>query len=240
MNKEFVYQTDCPFNPSFHIVIEGKSVNSFIKRYPSSRRLVLVNPSLWKTMNFVEDDLSTWPGTSEDVVCTANPDSIEFLQKHLENTGFRVMTNNRYLEDMYKSINGLNRLTHVVTTETDFISNNQLNIPILTSHFQQLLSLIDSVNDPITIVIPTLLPEENKELEFQYLTQLFCLVLQKARSVQNVPDITLFFLVKNNKKIADYKASFEKLATSASFVFLVSLILFLVNIDKEGFHCRYW
>lgn len=191
-------------------------------------------------MSFVEDDLSTWPGTSENVVCTANPESIKFLQKHLENTGFRVMTNNSYLEDMYKSIDGLNRLTHVVTTEDDFISNNQLNIHSLTSHFQQLLSLIDSVNDPITIVIPTLLPEENKELELQYITQLFCLVLQKARSVQNAPDVTLFFLVKNNKKIADYKASFEKLVTSASFVFIVSLILFLVSINEERFDCCYW
>lgn len=174
------------------------------------------------------------------MVCTANPENTVFLQKQFVNSGFRVMTDNCYLEDLYKSNNDLNRFTHVIATEENFITNNQLNIPMLTNHFQQLLSVIDSMNDSFSIVIPTLLPDENEDLELQYLTQLFCLVLEKARSVQNVPDLTIFFLVKDNKKIADYKTRFEKLITSASFVHILSFLSFLVSIYKEGFHCCYW
>lgn len=209
------------------MVIEGKSVQSFIKKYPTSTRMILVNPELWKSLSFVEDDGSTWPGTNRSTQCVANPTITSLFCDVCEGTDFHVMDQNQQLEDVYASIPESNRCTHVLYTEQMFTENQTLNRKEVIRQFEKIFSVVEQLKDHpsltsdqrnISIVIPTLCTPCNKQLEMEYLTQLFCIYLQKARSIPNSPEVTVYFLVNDNKHLATYKAGYERLVSSASLV----------------------
>lgn len=208
------------------MVIEGKSIQSFIKKYPSSTRIILTNPTLWKSLSFVEDDGSTWPGNRENTQCTANPLFTSLLKDVCKDSSFHVMDNNRFLEDLYTSLNEMDRFTHVLYTEDSFVKDGVLQRKELLTQFQQLFMVIDRLKEHpnlssnqknLSIIIPTLFSGNNK-LELEYLTQLFCIYLQKARTLTDSPEVTVYFLVQDNKNLASYRNSYERLVSSASLV----------------------
>ena len=137
-----------PFNTSFHFVIEGKSPQSFLKKFPSSNKVVLLNSSLWNQLSFVEqaqgdleiqqiegdekimNDSSLYPGTDSTVHSTANPNMLTLLEKTCQDTIFQVMNKNSILEKWYHDMNELNRNTNILTTEESFIQDGHLNINV--------------------------------------------------------------------------------------------------------------
>ena len=85
-----------------------------------------------------------------------------------------------------------------------------------------------------------MLSKDDIELESKFLTQLFCVVLQKIRTVSDSPFISFYFLVKDNKQVTKYKNNYQKLVDSTTKVYLLYLLLlFTVYTNQKRIDCCY-